>query len=508
MLWLPPIECGSVRLWFPLTDTALPTLLRAIGLEEERWREASFATLLDHDPFFLIWVAVRWPQADILRADSRSFGASLAQHTPRDFTPVPRGEAQFCGENGHANWTALLRAGRRRAALLCDSLSRIAAPTRSVPAPRLALLSLTHAVLAIAAETPWEPIQVGEAVRLPVELQLFLRSLPSVATSPAPERDVEVVRSILKFLGVTAMQTVGLEADYSAAWVSPTPQESPAATSPQNAEDLLVNGNCPWLTTPAWDHLIPELFQRLARLRELETDFQAQLQTAKLLAMRDFAYGASHEINNPLANISSRAQTLLLDEKDPERRKKLATINAQAFRAFEMIADAMLFAKPPQLDPRPVDLLACCERALRELTEDAVQQGTELRKGAWPATCTVQADEEYLLVTFKALLRNALEAVATDGWIEVEIEPQTASPLGMAEVEIRVTDNGPGVPEEIRPRIFDPFFSGRESGRGLGLGLAKCWRIVHLLAGKIWYESPAGGGARFVIRLPQPALVD
>ena len=69
------------------------------------------------------------------------------------------------------------------------------------------------------------------------------------------------------------------------------------------------------------------------RLAELEEDFRHAVETGCLDAMRELAYGASHEINNPLANISARAQTLLQEEKDPERRRRLAAINSQAFRA-------------------------------------------------------------------------------------------------------------------------------------------------------------------------------
>jgi signal transduction histidine kinase len=73
-------------------------------------------------------------------------------------------------------------------------------------------------------------------------------------------------------------------------------------------------------------------------------------------------------------------------------------------------------------------------------------------------------------------------------------------------IEITVADNGPGIPPEIRDKIFEPFFSGREAGRGLGLGLAKCWRIVTLHGGQIEVRDTPGGGATFVVRLPaQPS---
>ena len=79
--------------------------------------------------------------------------------------------------------------------------------------------------------------------------------------------------------------------------------------------------------------MLPHVVTRLQRLAQLESQFQETLEHEKLESLRQFAYGASHEINNPLANISTRAQTLLREETNPERRRKLATINAQAFRA-------------------------------------------------------------------------------------------------------------------------------------------------------------------------------
>jgi signal transduction histidine kinase len=69
-------------------------------------------------------------------------------------------------------------------------------------------------------------------------------------------------------------------------------------------------------------------------------------------------------------------------------------------------------------------------------------------------------------------------------------------------IEITIADNGPGIPPEVRPKIFDPFFSGREAGRGLGFGLSKAWRIVTMHGGTIDVRATPGGGATFVITLP------
>src|SRR5918994_140021 len=99
------------------------------------------------------------------------------------------------------------------------------------------------------------------------------------------------------------------------------------------------------------------------------TEFHAAVEAAKLQALYNFSYGLSHEINNPLANITTRAQTLLVDEKNPERRRKLATIVQQAFRAHEMIADLMLFARPPAIRPESVDLASLADTVVAEMQD-------------------------------------------------------------------------------------------------------------------------------------------
>ena len=92
---------------------------------------------------------------------------------------------------------------------------------------------------------------------------------------------------------------------------------------------------------------LPSLAARLARLAALEDRFRRDLEQEKLAALAEFAAGAGHEINNPLTVIAGRAQLFLREETDPERRRGLALINAQAMRVYEMIADLRLFARPP-----------------------------------------------------------------------------------------------------------------------------------------------------------------
>jgi signal transduction histidine kinase len=239
-----------------------------------------------------------------------------------------------------------------------------------------------------------------------------------------------------------------------------------------------------------------DLASRLARLEELEDRFAEAVERAKLAALKEFAYGASHEINNPLANISTRAQSLLVEETHPERRKKLATIVAQAMRAHEMISDLMLFAKPPPLHLAAFTLTPLVVSVVHSFASDITEKGLKVSQAIEPTDLAVTADETQIGVALAALVRNAVEAVGPGGSIEVK-----ASVAG-DQAMLSVADDGPGMTDHVREHLFDPFFSGREAGRGLGFGLCKCWRIAELHGGRITVESTPGQGTRMSLVLP------
>ena len=251
--------------------------------------------------------------------------------------------------------------------------------------------------------------------------------------------------------------------------------------------------------------VLPVLLARLDRLRELEEDFQKALETEKLESLKALAYGASHEINNPLANISTRAQTLLREETDPERRRKLAVINAQAFRGYELIADMMLFARPPELQLSPTDLTALVDEVIAEMALEAREQGTVVRRTTPDEPVTASVDGNHLAVALRALCRNSLEAIGSGGRVEIAVGPcdPPVNSDGGPWVAIQVSDTGPGISAEARGHLFDPYYSGREAGRGLGLGLSKSWRIVDEHGGRIDVESQPEQGAVFAVRLPR-----
>ena len=245
---------------------------------------------------------------------------------------------------------------------------------------------------------------------------------------------------------------------------------------------------------------LPALVAKLAAYEHRVAHYDARLEREKLESLKELAYGASHEINNPLANIAARAQTLLQDESDPERQRKLSAIHRQAMRAHEMIADLMLFARPPKLALAPCDLCQIVTCVVSDLSLVARERSIKLACETGGERIELTADETQLAVAIHALIVNAIEAVGAGGRVEVSVRETERDGQRWAEALVR--DDGPGISEQVRRHMFDPFFSGRESGRGLGFGLSKCWRIVTDHGGEVAVQQASLHSAEIAILLP------
>jgi signal transduction histidine kinase len=208
---------------------------------------------------------------------------------------------------------------------------------------------------------------------------------------------------------------------------------------------------------------------------------------AKLEALAEFAAGAGHEINNPLATIIGRAQLLLKDERDPQRRQMLMSIGAQAYRIRDMIGDTMLFGRPPLPEFKTVNLRDVFDGIVKKQDEELANEGCSVTKNV-PETILLRADPVQLSIVLSELLRNSRKALSPNGG-EIQIAARQESDQAI----IEMIDHGPGFTDLERQHAFDPFFSGRQAGRGLGFGLSKCWRIVDQHAGSIEIQSAPDG---------------
>ena len=288
------------------------------------------------------------------------------------------------------------------------------------------------------------------------------------------------------------------------AWIAQGPAEADPAAQGEVWADRLRAGDLPASRIPEPPTLSVEGGELLGTVRlaahhvHLALAFQDALGEARLEAMRELAYGAGHEINNPLANIATRAQTLLLDERDPERRRRLSTIVDQAFRARDLIGGLMLFARPPRPHRVATDIHEMVSTVIDRLAPLAGQRCARLDYGPAPAPVAVAVDRSQVEEAIRAVVSNALEAVGEGGRVTVSV----AAGRTLGDCDLIVSDDGPGIESTTLRRVFDPFFSGREAGRGAGLGLSKAWRFLEANGGTIEIESRAGRGTRVLIRLP------
>ena len=245
--------------------------------------------------------------------------------------------------------------------------------------------------------------------------------------------------------------------------------------------------------------MLHELLATAKSLRGLFTDFAGSVSSARLEAIRELAYGAGHEINNPLANIAARAQALLYDEHEPERQRRLATIVDQAFRARDMIGGLMIFARPPKPNRIEVNLEELLRSVLASVELTAEERGVRLVLDIPSSRYDVFVDRGQIEDSLRGILANAIEAILHGGTVSVEA---VRSDHGSCLITVR--DNGIGMDGETMARMFDPFFSGREAGRGIGLGLSKAFRLIDGNGGSISIESRLQQGTTVSVRLPGP----
>lgn len=231
------------------------------------------------------------------------------------------------------------------------------------------------------------------------------------------------------------------------------------------------------------------LARRSIRSQSLLDTFNDELQMAKRAAVKQFAYGLSHEINNPLANISTRAQTLMRGEGDPARQQSLQRIVDQAMRAHEMTADLMFYAHPPTPKKTRFDLRDVIRTVAKQCEEAVRGRAIELIVAGADTPVTVDADRAMMTEAARSLLLNAIEAIGCDGRVVLgcEIEPDTPAAV------MTVCDSGPGLSPAAVLHAFDPYFSGREAGRGLGVGLCRVDTIAKIHGGDVRLSSGTVG---------------
>jgi signal transduction histidine kinase len=216
-----------------------------------------------------------------------------------------------------------------------------------------------------------------------------------------------------------------------------------------------------------------------------------------LEALAEFAAGAGHELNNPLAVIVGRAQLLLARlGDDPDAIRSLRAVIAQAQRAARILRDLMYVARAPEPRPRPCQPEEVVRACLRDLQAEAETRGVRIVAESREPGLRVWTDPEPLRQLADILTRNALEATPAGGLVQFNAGGDTKT------LRWSIHDNGRGINAAEGAHLFDPFYCGRQAGRGLGLGLPRASRIVAQAGGELKWQSIVGVGTTFLVTLP------
>jgi len=222
----------------------------------------------------------------------------------------------------------------------------------------------------------------------------------------------------------------------------------------------------------------------------------------KLASLGTLAAGVAHEIRNPLSAIKFRLYSLRQSLKGQSAdTEDIGIIGGEIHRLERIVKDFLQFARPSEPVQRPVAVADVFREVAGLLHAQLAGEGSRLivddSDGLW-----IRADKGQLKQALINLVQNGAESAGRGGCVTLRARSDTRSVGDRtgSMVILEVADTGPGVPAEIEPRLFDPFFSTREGGTGLGLAIAA--RIVEKHGGRIHHQNQPAGGAVFSIELP------
>ncbi|MGH7822534.1 MAG: ATP-binding protein [Candidatus Binatia bacterium] len=245
-----------------------------------------------------------------------------------------------------------------------------------------------------------------------------------------------------------------------------------------------------------------------ARSRELAEAHQLLVRQDRMAAIGRLAAGVAHEINNPLGILSGFAEGLRDRAEDPSLRahpafvdfpEHLRLIRNEVERLQTIVQKFLRFARTRTPRAEWMDVNDVAREVLTLLGNHALRERKTLEADLAEGELPVEADPEQLKQVLLNLALNGLDAVECGGHVWI----RTARRNGAG--EIRVEDDGPGIPPEVRKRLFEPFFSTKPPEKGTGLGLSLCWDLVKENGGELEVAEGGGRGAAFVLRMPLAA---
>jgi signal transduction histidine kinase len=242
-----------------------------------------------------------------------------------------------------------------------------------------------------------------------------------------------------------------------------------------------------------------EMTSQLEKKRELETQLQ---QAEKSAVVGRLGSAIAHEIRNPLNYINltlDHLRSKFTPTEDADRAafiKLTSQLKAEVARINQQISDFLNYSRPANVNLRPIDARRVVEDSLRIVEAEAEEKHIKIGLVEQENVSEVVGDPEFLRSVFNNLFINAVQSMENSGGnLNVRISPDDGF------VKFEVSDTGSGIADENLPKIFEPYFSTKETGTGLGLAIVQ--KIVDVHNGAICVESREGEGTRFTVKLPK-----
>jgi PAS domain S-box-containing protein len=223
------------------------------------------------------------------------------------------------------------------------------------------------------------------------------------------------------------------------------------------------------------------------------------VQAEKLTALGEVVSGVAHELNNPLSGVLGYAQLLMRGPMEGKQQRSLERILDSAMRCQKIVQNLLAFSRRYPSEKRYLGLNGLVEKTLDLKEYDLKVSRIRVELNLQPDLPRTMLDFNQTQQVLLNLVTNAQQAMAAHrggGTLTI----LTLDIGGM--IQLRLSDDGPGIPRENMPRIFDPFFTTKPVGEGTGLGLSISYGIVRDHGGRIWAESEPGGGTTMVVELP------
>ncbi len=258
--------------------------------------------------------------------------------------------------------------------------------------------------------------------------------------------------------------------------------------------DLRKNNDEIGLLADSFNEMSRKMASDIESLRQVNEQL---MRADRLAAMGTLAAGVAHEVNNPLASISSLVQMMASENGSTELRERLDIIQTQIQRISQVTKDLTDFARTRPAVRSKVAINDIIETSLRLAEFDSSFQKLTIAREYGDDLPFTLADASQLQQVFLNIFLNARDAMPDGGVLKV-----TTRGAGSGEISVEVSDTGTGITPEDAKQVFDPFFTTKHAGKGTGLGLTVCYGIVTAHGGHLELKAEEGRGATFVVTLP------